>query len=203
MNLRTLSDRIKREVARHLRNGNFEHTPGGILVDRRQMKAMLGGVFQHTLYRADGSRDVAIDPNRVVGEALTNMLNVWLHGGVQNTAWYIGLYSGAVIPADGWTGANWASLATEFTAYAETTRVEWQEGAAANKAISNSGREAMFTFSGTNNTVRGAVLCQAPAKGAQTGLLVAATNFAAARTGLSAPDQLGVSYTLTAADAST
>ena len=44
-------------------------------------------------------------------------------------------------------------------------------------------------------------LAQASAQGATTGILMAATRFSADRTGLGAPDRLGVEYVVTASDA--
>ena len=188
------------EIARHLRNRNFERTPGGILIDRGGMNALMNGAFKHTLYR-DGEADAALDPNLVVNEGLDYLLNVAFNGTAAVTAFYIGLFSGNVNPQATWTGANVVAQATEFTSYSETTRQAWETDPSTAQSVGNSGDEAMFTFTGSGHTVRGAFLAQASAKSAATGILIAATRFAADRTGLGAPDRLGVEYVLTAVDA--
>lgn len=192
--------RHRSEIGRHLRNLNYEVTPSGIVIDRGGMNALCNGAFKHSLYAGDGI-DRAIDPNLVVNEGLVYLLNTALAGQAANTQWYIGLFSGNVNPQPGWTGANVAAQSTEFLNYSEGTRQLWDIDPTASPSIGNSGNEAMFSFTGSGNTVRGAFLAQASAKSATTGVLVAASRFAADRTGLGAPDRLGVEYVMTAVDA--
>lgn len=189
------------EIARHLRNGHFERTPAGILIHRQGMNALFNGAFKHRLHQGDEVVDPAIDGNLVVNEGLNYLLNAALNGSTPTTQWFIGLFSGNVTPQATWTGANIAAQSTEFTNYAETARQEWLKAASTAQAIGNTGDEAMFTFTGSGNTVRGAFLVAAAAKGAVTGPLIAAARFAADRTGLGAPDRLGVEYVLAAVDA--
>ena len=56
-----------REIGRALRNGKFEATPGGVLIDSGGMNLLANGAFKSTLYRGD-EREVAIDPNLVVDQ---------------------------------------------------------------------------------------------------------------------------------------
>lgn len=192
------------EIGRHLRNGNYEQTPGGILIDQGGMNALANGAFMHTVHRADGTIDRHIDPNLVVNEGLDYLLNAAFAGTAAITAWYVALFSGNVNPAPGWNGANWVAAATEQVAYASTTRPAWTlPGATTTQSIGNSGSEAMFEFTGAGNNVYGAALVSASAKGATSGKLFAATKFSAPRLALAAPDKLGVQYVVTAQDAGT
>lgn len=192
----------RREIARHLRNGRTEMTPSGLLI-KGGMNALCNGVFGHKLMRGEEIIDPALDPNRVVGEALNYIINAAFHGQSQHTQFYIGLFSGNVTPQANWTGANVAANATEFTDYAEATRQLWDADPATAQVSGNTGSEAVFSISGTGRTVRGAFLATASAKGATTGLLVAATRFAADRANLAEPDRIAVEYSLRAVDATT
>ena len=195
-----------REIGRALRNGKFEATPGGVLIDAGGMNLLANGAFKSTLYRGD-EREVAIDPNLVVDQGLIYMLNAAFNGSTQQTAWYIGLFSGNVSPQANWTGANIVANATEITGYtiagdAPAARPRFTTSATTTKTLGNTGNEALFTFDDNGPyTARGAFLVSASAKGSTTGVLMAATRFAADRTGLAGPDKPGVEYVITAADA--
>ena len=186
-----------REIGRHLRNRKWEQTPGGILIDRGGMNALMNGAFIDTL----NGEDPQLSPNLVVDQGLIHVLNTVFAGAAQVTQWYIGLFSGNVAPAATWTGANVVAQATEFTDYTPAARQAWNTDPTSSQSVGNAGDEAMFTFTGTGHTVRGAFLAQASAQGATTGILMAATRFSADRTGLGAPDRLGVEYVVTASDA--
>lgn len=188
--------RLQREIARALRLFKYERTDTGLLVGRK----LIAGAFQHTLYRGETS-DLALDPNLVVNQGLDYLLNAAFNGTTQVTQWYIGLFSGNVTPAATWTGANVVAQATEFTDYTPAARQAWNTDPTSSQSVGNAGDEAMFTFTGTGHTVRGAFLAQASAQGATTGILMAATRFSADRTGLGTPDRLGVEYVVTASDA--
>lgn len=190
-----------REIAKHLRNGKFEATPGGILIDAGGMNALCNGVFTDTLYR-DGKADTGISNNRVVNEGLIHILNTIFAGGAQVTQWYIGLFSGNVNPQADWKASTIVATATELTGYAPSQRPAYTVTAATTPSIGNASAEASFEFDANGPyTARGAFLISASAKGGGTGVLMAATRFAADRTGLTSPDLLGVRYTVTAQDA--
>lgn len=191
--------KIAREIGKHLRNGNYEATPGGILIDRGGMNGLMNGAFKNTLYR-DGSVDPAIDHNLVVNEGLNKLLNVMFNGEAAITAWYVTLFSADVSPAPGWTGANWVAAATEQVNYTPTARPSFESATSTAQSTGNAGDEAMFTITGTGRNAYGAALVSQSAKGAG-GVLFAATRFASPRLALAAPDRLGVEYIVTAADA--
>lgn len=188
-----------REIGRHLRNGNYELTEGGVLI-KGGMNALCNGVFKDTLYRG-GTADSQISPNLVVDQGLIHILNTVFAGGAAITAWYIALFSGNVAPAAGWTAANVVANATELTGYSGA-RKGFTVVAATAPSIGNAAAQADFAFDASGPyTARGAFLISSSAKGAGTGVLMAATRFATDRTGLNDPDHLGVQYVLTAADA--
>lgn len=189
-----------REIGRHLRNGKFELTEGGVLIDKGGMNGLFNGAFVDTLYRGDEVVDRQVSPNRVVNEGLIHALNVIFAGSTQVTQWYVALFSGNVTPQPTWTGANVVANSTELTGYAGARKL-LVVTPTATPSIGNTGSEALFEFDASGPYIaRGAFLAQASAKGATTGPLMAATRFAADRTGLNSPDKLGVQYVITAAD---
>ena len=190
-----------REIGRHLRNRKWEATPGGILIDRGGMNALVNGVFEDTLYR-DGGADRQISPNLVVSQGLIHVLNTVFAGAAQVTQWYIGLFSGNVTPVANWTAANVVANSTELTGYAPSTRPGFTVAPVSAPSLGNTGSEANFAFDASGPYIaRGAFLISVSNKGSTTGVLMAATRFAADRAGLNSPDELGVRYVLTAADA--
>ena len=187
-----------REIGRHLRNRKWEQTPGGILIDRGGMNALMNGAFIDTL----NGEDPQLSPNLVVDQGLIHVLNTVFAGTAQVTQWYIGLFSGNVTPQPNWTAANVVANATELTGYAPSTRPGFTVAPVSAPSLGNAGSEANFAFDASGPyTARGAFLISVSNKGSTTGVLMAATRFAADRAGLNSPDQLGVRYLLTAADA--
>ena len=187
-----------REIGRHLRNRKWEQTPGGILIDRGGMNALMNGAFIDTL----NGEDPQLSPNLVVNQGLIHVLNTVFAGAAQVTQWYIGLFSGNVTPQPNWTAANVVANATELTGYAPSTRPGFTVAPVSAPSLGNAGSEANFAFNASGPyTARGAFLISVSNKGSTTGVLMAATRFAADRAGLNSPDELGVRYVLTAADA--
>ena len=187
-----------REIGRHLRNRKWEQTPGGILIDRGGMNALMNGAFIDIL----NGEDPQLSPNLVVDQGLIHVLNTVFAGAAQVTQWYIGLFSGNVTPQPNWTAANVVANATELTGYAPSTRPGFTVAPVSAPSLGNTGSEANFAFDASGPYIaRGAFLISVSNKGSTTGVLMAATRFAADRAGLNSPDQLGVRYVLTAADA--
>lgn len=187
-----------REIGRHLRNRKWEQTPGGILIDRGGMNALMNGAFIDTL----NGEDPQLSPNLVVDQGLIHVLNTVFAAAAQVTQWYIGLFSGNVTPQPNWTAANVVANATELTGYAPSTRPGFTVAPVSAPSLGNTGSEANFAFDASGPYIaRGAFLISVSNKGSTTGVLMAATRFAADRAGLNSPDQLGVRYVLTAADA--
>jgi hypothetical protein len=191
-----------REIGRHLRNGKFELSEGGVLI-QGGMNALLNGAFIDTL----NGGDAQLSPNLVVNQGLIHILNVIFAGATPITGWHIGLFSNDVEPQASWTGANIVANAAEVTGYSisggnTTNRPVFTTSTVTAPSIGNSGAQANFLFDDEGPyTARGAFLIQPSAKGSTTGVLMAATRFATDRAGLANPDQLGVQYVITAADA--
>lgn len=182
------------EFLRYLRNGQYEHTENGILFPRAHAEAK--GLYIHGV----NGKDWQASPNILPTEGLNSLLDVALHGATPITTWYLGLFSGATTPGSTLTAANVASTLTEITSgtegYTESTRVEWNEAAAAAGAITNTANKAAFTIAtATSLSVTGCFLASASAKGATTGKLMSATKFASTRS-LSDGDIFNVGYSL-------
>jgi hypothetical protein len=177
-----------------MENGWFE-TDGGILVPEQRLE--LGGIFRIEHIRDGEIIDVDECHNLVVDEGLNNLLDVYLHGSTQTATWYIGLFEGNYTPVAGVTAATITAASTECTAYDETTRVAYNEAAAASKSTTNSANKATFTFNATK-TIYGAFLVSANAKSATTGVLFSAAKFGSAKSVVD-DDQLLLTYTFSAA----
>lgn len=190
------------EVAKAIRNFKYETTRSGVYLPASKMH--VGGVFRHAHAPAGCAFGPWVaDPNRVVNQGLNYLLNAALGGATQESAFYLAPFSGNVTPAAGWTGANFAANATEFTAYEGGSRLPWTTEASTAQAIGNTAAIAAstMTFSaGGPYNVYGLGLLSASAKGATTGVLVAATRFANPRTNMSPGDRLALEYVIAASD---
>lgn len=204
MNLLQKTGALAADVVRAIRNHRFEPTEsGGIYIPGA--RASIGGVFRHALCPA-GSVTFgpwAVDPNRVVGEGLNDLLNVYFTGSAAPAAFYLAPFSGNVTPAAGWTAATFPATATEFTGYTASSRLPWTPAASTAQSVGNTAALAASTLTfaaGGPYNLYGNALLTASAKGATTGKLVAATRFATPRTNMAAGDKLALEYVFTAKD---
>lgn len=165
----------------------------------------IGGVFKVEHIRDGIKIDEWEEKNIVTNEGLNHVLNTVLHGDAAISTWYVGLFEGNYVPVAGDTAATFPGSATECTAYDEATRIEWDEadaGSTAQSITNGSGTgatKATFTIN-ASKTIYGAFLASASAKSAITGVLFAASRFAASRAVI-ANDQLLITYTVQAASA--
>jgi len=120
--------------------------------------------------------DSEVVDNLMPTEGLNHMLGVTLKAVTQAATWYIGLYEGNYTPVAGDTAATFPASATETTTYAESTRVEFNEGSITAGAVDNSANRAEFTFNAAK-TVYGGFISSASAKGGVTGALLSAVKF--------------------------
>lgn len=189
---------FRRDVARALAGHRFELAEDGRIYVPAA-KAYLGGVFTHDV----NGLDRRVDPNKLPSAALIDVLNVYFKSGTQRTAFYLAPFSGSADPADSLTGANFAATQIEFTNYSENARQAWTPpaGALASAAIDNSASPAVLTISADAQTVTGFGMLTTPGKSDGTGLLVACSKFANARSGLLTGDKLNVQYSFTATSA--
>lgn len=188
--------RHRGEFARAIANKKYEVSPAGILFP--QMGLSVNGVFDTEHRRAGDLVGRDISPNIIPTEGLNHLLDVLAHGAAQVDPWYVALFEGNVTPGATLTGATFNSVCTECTAYDETTRVAFVEGAPSAGVLDNSANRAVFTMNGVK-TVYGGALLQAQAKLDATAgqLCLAASKFSASRA-VVAGDELAVKYTLTA-----
>jgi hypothetical protein len=118
-------------------------------------------------------------------EGLNHILSTVIGGGTQVGTWYVGIFEGNYTPLLTDTAATFPALATECTAYDETTRREFVDGAVAGGAVNNSASRAEFT-SNADKTIYGGFIASASGKGATTGTLLSAVRFASPK---SFPDE--------------
>lgn len=206
MNVRNNLGRFAAAAARAIQSLAYDLTDDGRIYLRRE-KAFVGGVFRHAHAPAGGEFGPwAIDPNRLVTEGLVYLLNAALAGQSQISQFHIAPFAGNVSPQAGWTGANFANQATEFTAYTNATRLPWNvTPAAGTAAVGNTAALAAATMTfaaGGPHTVYGLGLLEASAKNAATGPLIAATRFAAPRSNMQPGDRLALEYVINAKDES-
>jgi len=193
-----MNEKIKQELAKHLRNKNYEPSDQGILFPRAKIN--IGGFFTHDVVHPDGSREGAItDPNLVVNEGLDAFLDIMFHNDTQISTWYVGIFEGNYTPVAGLTASSVTADSTEFTGYDESTRVAYNEAAASSQSITNSANTADFTIN-AGGTIYGAFLVSASAKSATTGTLFSASRFSASRV-VASSDSLQITYTVSASDA--
>lgn len=156
----------------------------------------VGGRFEIQHIRGGEVIDVEDVTNLVVNEGLDHLLNTVFHGGTPVSTWYLGLFEANYTPTPTVTGATIAAAATECTAYDETGRQEYQEGAASAQSITNSANKATFTMNATK-TIYGAFLVSNGTKGATSGTLFSAARFGSAKQVVD-DDQLLLTYTFNA-----
>lgn len=135
----------------------------------------------------------------ITNVGLDYCLNAALHGTTPISTWYLGLIVDtgftAIAPADTMgSHAGW----TESSAYAETTRREWIEGASSGQSITNATPVA-FTSTATQ-TIKGYFITSVATKGGTTGTLLIARLFSTDRA-LLPGQQLTITPILTARDA--
>lgn len=160
--------------------------------------ARVGGIFSMTQLRGGKVIDKWDSKNIVVNQGLNYLLNTGLAAGAAQAAWYTGLFSGNYTPVATDTAATIAANANESAAYTVTTRPVWTPPAGGSTAqeIDNSAAQATFTMNATV-TIYGAFLISSDVISGTAGVLLAASQFSAARS-LIANDQLLVTYALSA-----
>lgn len=169
---------------------------GGVLVPAGMSVA---GVWEGELRRAGRVIDRFVDKNLIVNEGLNNVLDVYFHNIAQATTWYIGVFEGNYTPIATVTAATIAAASTESTAYANATRPDYVEAAAASQSITNSASKASFVFNATK-TIYGAFLVTDNTKSGTSGVLFSAARFSNPKA-VESGDELLLTYTITAASA--
>ena len=186
--------RHRADFARAIANRKFEIGPEGILFPAQG--AWMGGVFDVEHRRAGDLIGRDLSPNVIPTEGLNHILSVIVGGGSQVNPFYVGVFEGNVTPGASLTHATLAATLTETTAYDETTRQAYVEGAVSGGAVDNSASRAVFTINATK-TIYGGFLASSNVKGSTSaGTCLAAARFSASRAVVAA-DELAVKYSLT------
>jgi len=141
--------------------------------------------------------DEDIVHNLVPIEGLNHMLATEFKGGAQIGTWYLALFEGNYTPSAADTAATFPAAAGESVAYAEATRVAWDEGTIAIGVLDNASNRAEFTMSSVV-TIYGAALLSASAKGATTGILSSIARFSSPKVGVDVV-RVTAGYVLTSA----
>lgn len=197
---RTHADEIARELRRH----RYERSHEGLLLTR--MGVFVGGAMKVRDYRDGHQQSVAIDANTLLNEGLNHLLNVGFPptgGYAQITQWYLAPFKGNYAPDPTLTAAQFPVAADEFTAYTATTRPALViPRLATAQSTGNTGSEARITLAaGGPYNLYGCIIVSSSAKGATTGIGMAAVRFDHPRLNMAGGDQLGVEYVFTATDA--
>lgn len=186
---------VLRQFKRDIANNDYERTDEGDIY-LPSHKLTIGGYFSHSL----NGGEVIHEKNLVVNQGLNHILNTVFNGGTQVATWYVGVYGNNITVAatDIYDTAFIVTKAGEISAYDESTRVEYSEATSSAQSMTNSASKATFTFN-AGDDVYGAFLVSRPTKldVNAAGVLMAAANFAAART-VVATDVLDVAYTINA-----
>lgn len=161
----------------------------------KQNLGKLGGRFHVECYDKNGNLRWKEDiTNGITNVGKNKLLDVMFHADTPVTTWYIGLVDNAGFTAfaDADTMASHAGW-SEFTAYSESTRVEWTEGAAASQQITNA---SPVSFSiNASGTVHGIFVVSDSTKSGTTGILWATAALAANRA-VNNGDSLKITYTV-------
>ncbi|MBF0339453.1 MAG: hypothetical protein HQL95_00640 [Magnetococcales bacterium] len=159
----------------------------------------LGGRFSHQVFRhGKPITDEEWSDNIVPDQMLNYSLDTALRNQSPRSNWYVGLFSGNVVPGATLTGATVDAVLTEITAYTSATRIPYLPAAATGKILTNATSKAEFTIN-ASVTAYGAFLVSHATKGdtTSTTICAAASKFTTQRT-LVDQDQLLVTYQITA-----
>ena len=197
-------NKMHQEALRLLRNHKYEARDDGSILLGSGSGLVLAGVFGARYTPPGGKQGVLhVACNRVVTEGLIKILGL-LGGHVSSATLYLAPYSGSATPDATWTGANFDTNATEFTAYTSATRLPWTTVAPTTPLLTNAAALAAATMTlspGGPYTIRGCSLIESSVKEGTTGKLIVAAPFDAALTGLTGGGKLALEYGIAAMDA--
>lgn len=117
-----------------------------------------------------------ITANLTPQEMLALNAAVIFEGAAMPSAWYVGIYETDYTPSAAVSAATINALATECTAYAETTREPFVDASTGIGAASNEASPAEFTMNATKN-IYGGFLSSQPTKGSPSGVLLSVVKF--------------------------
>lgn len=175
-----LDDKLKAELRGELRAERYDMTLEGVYLPRNgiNLNGQYFGRKNREPWRHEGD-------NLVVNEGLIFILGVALGTVTKASDFYLTLFTGSTAPAAGWTGANFASVASEnddpAEGYVGATRPKWVPGTVTT-SIDNVASPVTMTFAATSQvTIKGAALLTASQRGGTSGKLISASAFSVAR----------------------
>lgn len=180
-----------RDLRRQLANHNYEE-------GENQFRTS-SGLFIGATYVMRVNDEPAIVANNILPtQGIHFVLDLLLHSQAK-VSWFIAPFaSPSATPSLGWTGNNFATESTEFTAYDEAGRVPVVCEVAAGGLINNFADSPKITVSTApaQTTIAGMGVLSQAGKGTQGGFLLSAVKFPTARTGLIAGDRIALEFQL-------
>lgn len=136
--------------------------------------------------------------NLITNAGLNDVLNAYIRGTTQTTAWYMGLVdnSGFTAFANADTSSSHAGW-SENVGYSNGARLQWSPGAASGQSITNSS-SVNFSINATS-TIRGLFVGSVSTLSATTGVLFSEAAFAGGNQTVNSGDTLQCTYTLSLA----
>ena len=178
--MKALSRTARRAIPGFLQAGDYAQTDEGLLV---HSSIRIRGKYTDWV----NGDDRRVNYNLLVDQGILYILEAALGNNTALATLYLAPYGTNIAPANDWTAASFTGTAGEITSTSEgwagTNREEWDAGAAASGAISNSASRASHTIVSTGPVnIYGAGLISSQLRGAATGTLVSAVQFGAVRT---------------------
>lgn len=136
--------------------------------------------------------------NVITLTGMTEALNATFGLVVGGANWYLAPLK-AGTPAESWDPTDLGGT-NEFTAYDEPTRLTWTPVVTDQTITNAADATRKITISTNDSEISGCALVNVSAKSNQTGLLFAAGNFTAARSGLQDGDEVYLTYQIDAAN---
>lgn len=136
--------------------------------------------------------------NLITNVGINDVLNEYIRGTTQTTAWYMGLVDNAGFTA--FANADTASSHSgwaESIAYSNGARLQWSPGAASGQSITN-GSSVNFSINATA-TIRGLFISSVATLSATTGILFSEAAFSGGNQSVNSGDTLQCTYTLSLA----
>jgi len=161
--------------------------------------AKFKGIFKIEVFDKDGNfLSSSSTENIITDEALNHLLNVALHDTAKEATWYCAIFSNDYTPDGSETYA--VPIYTEWEAYDEVTRPEFDNAASTAKSTTNSANKAVFTSNGSA-TLYGASILSVNTKGdvAGGGVLFCAGVFDTAQPVIDT-NVVSLTYTITSSD---
>jgi hypothetical protein len=146
------------------------------------MKSVLGTGFVYKCEATLPTGDVLIfdEHNLLPQVAIDHVAGLIRGTGSPISAWYMGIFEGNYVPANGTTSADLPTTAGECVAYSGASRPVWTNVYDASSVIDNAASRAVFTLN-ADKRIYGAFIVSSSTKGGGTGVLLSMARFAVPR----------------------